>query len=538
MIKVLLVDDSTFMRKTIRQMLSYDPEIEIVGEAGDGRDAVDKVLNLKPDVVTMDLIMPGVDGLWALEEIMKQKPTPVIVVSSIGIKPSEIVSEAFALGVVDVITKPDNPQAIGAIQKDFVEKIRAASKINRFRLLEYKTTHVKEKTSSNVVAHQAVIIATSAGGPTSLYEVIPRFSKNFFGSVLVAQHMPFQFMNSFVEHIQKMTPLDVKIATKGDILYSKRILFSPTNSTLEVNRTKKGCVVNIVDLKTRLQPDINYVIASCAEAFRSGAILVVLSGLGNDSVKGAEMIKKYGGKVIVEDESTASVYSGMPSNVVKSGFYDVLCPSYNIAEAVESFLANKNYTTNTKRFMVKGAILKNAVQYISSKYSNARCEKILYSLSENSKKVIGDNIRQYNYYQGEIYYELYSKIEEEIEKENPHILEELGAENVRECIDIYRAVLSVTSVYDLLSFIQALQKIVFPGLSGEKFEVQENTKSVVFTLRSIGFTEENIGKIAVKVTKGWMQYLFKYIQIKLAESSCDVGKDEKGLYLKCSAKWS
>lgn len=536
MVKLLLVDDSTFMRKALAHMITADPEIEIVGEAGDGREAMEKVLTLKPDVVAMDLIMPGVDGLWALEEIMRQRPTPVVVISSIATKSADVTKEAFALGVVDVLCKPDNPHNIAEIQKEFIATIKAAAKVSRMRLLEYRASRVKEHTTSNMIARQVLVIATSAGGPTSLYEVIPRLTNNFFGAVVIAQHMPAQFMGSFIGHIQTMTSFPVKLAEKGDILYSKRILFSPTNTTVEVHRTKKGCVTDLVDFKKRLQPDINHVIISCAETFKSSMVLVVLSGLGDDGVKGAEVVKQYGGKVIVEDESTAAVYSGMPSNVAKSGFYDMLCPSYKIAEAVESFLSNKPIKQNTRQFMVKGIIIKNTLQFIRNKYSQEIYDKVTGTLSAETKGLMESGIRQYNYYSSDVYYELNRSIEKIVKPQFQTVLEEVGEENARECIDAYKTALSLASVSDFANFLQGLYKIVFPGISYEAIKTDQDAKAVSYSFRSQGYTEDNI-KLSASILRGWITHFGKLLKLSFSSFSSEVQKDERGLKIFCQFTW-
>jgi len=338
MIKVLLVDDSVFIRTVLKELLSSDPEIEVAGEAGGAKEAVEKLLSIQPDVVVSDIIMPGSEGTWVFEQISKLRPTPIIVVSSVGVRNADIMRGIFALGVVDVVLKPDASKPLAEIGRELVEKVRAASRIDRTQLEEYKAAAVQvTHFPARFPAMQGVVIATSAGGPVSLYKVAGNFSKNFFAGVVVAQHMPAYFINSFAQHIGKITPLEVKVAVKGDILFAGRMLFSPTNATLELFRTKKGAVADIADYKGYIQPDINRVIISCAEAFRSQTVLVVLSGMGSDGVKGAEVVKKYGGKVIVEAESTAGVYSGMPAAVVKSGFYDQVCPASEIAAAVEKY---------------------------------------------------------------------------------------------------------------------------------------------------------------------------------------------------------
>ncbi|MHB9154420.1 MAG: chemotaxis protein CheB, partial [Endomicrobiales bacterium] len=495
------------------------------------------LLSLKPDVVTLDVVMPGVDGLWALEEIMKQRPTPVIIFSSLATRESEVTSEAFSLGVVDVLAKPDNPQNVTAIQKELAEKIKAASRINRARLLDYKSVVAKEKTPSQLSAHQVLVVATSAGGPSSLYEVIPRLSKEFYGAVVVAQHMPPQFINSFVGHVQTMTPMAVKIAEKGDILHSRRILFSPTNATLEVRRARKGALADIVDYHVRLQPDINKVVISCAEAFRSSMVLVVLSGLGDDGVKGAEVVKKYGGKVIVEDESTAGVYSGMPSSVVKSGFYDLLCPSYNIAAAAEDFLARRPYSMeNKKQFMVKGIILRNAAQFIKNKHSPEALNSVMAALDAGSKGVINENIKQYNYYASDLYYDFYANIFKQLGKEKPKIIEEIAFENARESLTTYKAALTLNGVEDLKNFMQVFSKILFPGIAAEVLDISQEMKQASCLLRSDGFREQHL-KITEMTTRGWTNYLFTLLGLAVTENNVETGKDEKGFYSKCLVKW-
>lgn len=536
MIKVLIVDDSNFMRKALIHMLSSDPEIQVVGESGDGRDGVEKVMTLKPDVVTMDIIMPGVDGLWALEEIMKQRPTPVLILSSIGIKPSDVIKEAFALGVVDVLTKPENPQNIAVLQRELIERIKAAAKVNKLSLLDYKNAVAKERVTSDMVAHQVLVVATSAGGPTSLYEVIPRLTKNFYGAVVVAQHMPVQFIHSFVEHIQTMTPLTVKMGGKGDFLYSRHVYFSPTNATLEVYKTKKGVVTDLIDYKVRLQPDINKTVISCAEAFRSSTVMVVLSGLGDDGVKGAEVVKKYGGKVIVEDESTAGVYSGMPSSVVKSGFYDLLCPSFSIAEAVEQFSSNKTYTFKKKQFMVKGIIFKNILEVIRKSCAKDVVNRILGTLSELGRATVNENVRHYNYYPSDILFELLAGIRAHTGNSQPQMIEELGMENIKECLNAYHTTLALKNVEELNSFVQMFCKLIFPGVSGEIVDLNDAAHKASVLLKSEGFSEENL-VLLTPMVKGWVRHVSTVVGIELTELKLETAAGQKGIDLKCLIKW-
>ncbi len=347
--RVLIVDDSNFIRELLKKILLSDKDIEIVGEASNGREALDMLERYKPDVVTMDIIMPGVDGVWALEEIMKQRPTPVVIVSSIGVGNSDIMQEAFDLGVADVVLKPENPSNLTDLKNELITKIKSASKLSPADLLSLAKSHYQKSSlwKPNLSkAHQALVIATSAGGPKSLYQIITGIDEKFLGGIVIAQHMPMPFLQPFANHIKNISNgLDVKIASKGDILYSRKCLFSPTDKTLLMRRTKKGPVAEIVDLKTRLQPDINSTIISCAETFHSAMVLVVLSGMGNDGVEGAKIVKKFGGKVIVESEETAGVYEGMPLHVIKSGFYDDILPAHEIPKRLSQYLSGKKISS-------------------------------------------------------------------------------------------------------------------------------------------------------------------------------------------------
>lgn len=533
MTKVLIVDDSTFIRKTIRQMLSYDPEIEVIDEAGDGREAIEKTLLLKPDVITMDVIMPGVDGIWALEEVMKQRPTPVIIVSSVSINVSDIAQEAFSLGVIDIVLKPNSPQNIPIIRRELIEKVKAASRIDKFRLLDYKLLRATtKKPAAKMKSHQIVIIVTSAGGPPSLYEVISKFSSRFFAGIVVAQHMPSNFVPSFVNHIQKLTPMPIKIADKGDILYSRRILFSPTDNTLQLHHTKKGAVVDLIDYKTRLQPDIDKVITSCANVFKSGTVLVVLSGLGNDGVKGAEIVKNLGGKVIVEDKSTAGLYGGMPSSVIKSGYYDIICPSYSIAETIEKYFDNKPIDVNQKKFLVKGIVLRSAVSFLKNNCSPDIYGKIFSELNENDRSTINTSLNSNNYYPEILYYTLLENIDKICKDVYPDIIQKLSQDNAVECFKIYQQGFPLSNPEHFIKYLPTYQKVLFPGSSLGISELDMPSKKLSILMRSEEYSEKNI-HILARYYNEWLKYMLETVKISIAEVKNEIGEDNSGWYIKC-----
>ena len=539
MIKVLLVDDSSFIRKTIKQMLSYDPEIQVIDEACDGKEAIEKTLALKPDVITMDIIMPGVDGIWALEEIMKQRPTPVLLVSSIGMSSSDITAEAFSLGVIDIVTKPDSPDSIPLIRRELIEKIKAASKIDRIRLMENKTILAqKKKGFSKMKSNQVVVIVTSAGGPPSLYEVISKFSDKFYAGVVVAQHLPATFVQSFVGHLQKMTSLNVRLASKGDLLNSREVLFSPTDSTLELHRTKKGAVTNLTNYQVRLQPDIDKVIISCAKAYKAETVLVVLSGLGNDGVKGAEEVKKYGGKVIVEDETTAGVFSGMPLSVIKSGFYDTTCPSYLIAEMAERYLGYKSANVDGKNFLVKGLILKNMANYLKTNNPEDLYNRIMANLSENARNTLIGAINSYNYYPGNIYNELSEEVFKQCNSAKPDIIETIAYDNAKTCFQIFKQGVNVSdgNIEHLTKFLKTIHKIIFPEITWDLSELNLELKYFKFIQKNGGYNTTN-SPILAKAINGWTSYFFEQTGISLKTIENEIVQDNKNCAISCTIKW-
>lgn len=386
-------------------------------------------------------------------------------------------------------------------------------------------------------AHQVVVIVTSAGGPPSLYEIISKFSEKFYAGVIVAQHLPSNFLDSFTSHIQKMTSMQVKIADKGDLLFSRRILFSPTNATLELHQTKKGALVDIVDHKTRLQPDIDKVIISCANVFKSATTLVVLSGLGSDGVKGAEVVKKYGGKVIVEDKATAGIYVGMPLSVVKSGFYDTTCPSYGIAEMIENILSNKTNAVAPKNSLVKGIVLRAIVSFLRTKCAPEDYSSVMDALSEASRNALTNSLNAYNYYPLEIYYEITDTINKSCSEKNKNIIDDLAMSIVQECYFMYKQGFPVANPENFISFIPTFQKVIFPGDSWEVLSISNDQKRAELIDHNDTFNDNNI-QLFAKMTCGWLKHLFVLAGFSSRDCRVEQGADQKGQFIKCTVSWN
>lgn len=339
MIKVLIVDDSSFIRKVIRKLLSSDKGIEVIDEAADGREALDKIHQLKPDVVCLDIIMPLPDGLWTLEKINKQCPTPVVIFSSISAKGSEIVSDAFRLGVVDVIQKPSTPEDIQQVKKELIEKIKIAALVDRNKLLDLRKriTAIEPK---KFPSYKVIAIGCSAGGPPALNELLRLLPGKLPAGILVAQHMPEDFIGAFGIHLQGITQFIVKVAENGDMVTFGRLLISPADTTLTVHRLKQGGVVRLDNTGGRPNPSVDAMFESVANTYGRNAIGIILSGMGSDGVNGLRAIKQCGGKTLVQDEKSSLIW-GMPKAAIEAGVADEVLPIHSMAQKIVNTLKSK-----------------------------------------------------------------------------------------------------------------------------------------------------------------------------------------------------
>ncbi len=542
MINVLVVDDSTFMRKVITQLITRDPEINVIATAGDGQEALEKKRQFKPDVITMDVIMPMPDGLWTLEEVMKQDPTPIIIVSSVAGKQSDVVEIAYSLGVFDVVQKPFNPNDIALVAQELITKIKAAAKMDKTRLLSRLLTPaagpvvkgIKQKATS------VVVIGSSAGGPVALDEVLPKIPPEFPSGIIVAQHMPQEFLTSYVKHLEKKCVFPIKIAEDGDLVLQKRILFSPGNATLELSRIKKGVVVRITKPDVRMHPDIDTTFASCAEAFQNQTIAVVLSGMGQYGVTGIRALRQAGGKVISEAEFTATVY-GMPKAINTAGLADWILPSYQITEALVELLAGRKPAepAGQEEFFVKGIILKKAIEYLTKTAGNEGFQVIVKLLSDQSRQAIQNGFSLNLCYSGKVYLEFYQKIYDLIGKTNARILQDLGALEARTVHDLSKqsAFIKIEAITDLTHFMPKLLSTVFWGISGEMVELRLEDRHVGFKFRGPMFRQEAAMKIIRETMTGWIKELFKsFVQGELKIGFVNES-DDKGTFCKCFVDW-
>ncbi len=374
-IKVLVVDDSAFMRKVITNILSSSQDIEVIGKARNGKEAFEKVIKLKPDVVTLDIEMPVLDGLHTLGYIMSECPTPVIMLSGAESKHADITMKAFEYGAVDFILKPSGNISLDMdkIKDELVKKVKAASKVETHklgfiqehnkndnagisRMEDVKETGKKPKDSAVVVEtdlieeqnaesgrkskfKKIVIIGTSTGGPRALQQIIPFLPPYFNAPVLVVQHMPAGFTKSLAERLASQSGIMVREARDGDIVRPGIVLIAPGDYHMTVRReemngkTKEVIALNKGEKVQGVRPSVDVLLNSVAQIYGANSVGVILTGMGSDGTDGIRRLKSAGGRVIAEDESTCVVY-GMPRSIIEQHLADYVLPINKIAESI------------------------------------------------------------------------------------------------------------------------------------------------------------------------------------------------------------
>jgi len=339
-IRVLVVDDSAFMRKAISMMLEDDSEIEIAGTARDGLEAIEKVKALKPDLMTLDVEMPRMDGITALKKIMKECPLPVLMVSSITVDGARATIDAMAAGAVDFIPKQLSYVSldITKIKVDLIAKIKAIAK-NRSRIfsrvMSNKVSTPRRNYSLKHMAAQLVTIGISTGGPFSLQKVIPSLPENFPLPVAIVQHMPPHFTKSLAERLDSISRVEVCEAEDGMELSKGKVFIAPGGLHLKFKAV--GSKVQIVTSKEPAdslhRPSVDVMFKSAFDIYGGKILAAVMTGMGRDGLEGAKLIKASGGKVVAQNEETCVVY-GMPKAIVDAELADAVVPLEEMAAAL------------------------------------------------------------------------------------------------------------------------------------------------------------------------------------------------------------
>lgn len=347
-VRVLVVDDSAFMRKVLTELLQTDPQITVVAAARDGQDGVEKTAQLQPDVVTLDIEMPKLDGYGALREIMSRRPTPVVMVSSHTSAGAEATIRALALGAVDFVAKPSGSISLNMhiARDELVAKVKAAANATpRFRGGAGELPTVRREVKAVAAAmsmpssldggglpRRLVLIGCSTGGPGALHHIIPKLPANLPAAVLVVQHMPPGFTRSLAQRLDELSAIRVKEAEEGDRLRNGRVLLAPGGFHMMVDAEGRVRLTQEPPMHG-VRPAVDKTFESVVPVWQGRMVGVILTGMGYDGGKGMVSLKKVGGHTIAEDASTCVVY-GMPKVVVELGAADQVLPVHEIADAI------------------------------------------------------------------------------------------------------------------------------------------------------------------------------------------------------------
>ncbi len=338
MIRVLVVDDSAVVREVFTAELSKDPELEVVGTAIDPYIARDKIVKLKPDVITLDVEMPRMDGITFLRKLMRYHPLPIIIVSSLTPKGGQIAMDAMNAGAVEVMCKPGTSYTVGDMSVELIDKIKAAASVNMARWASSAASVSAKKpvvrsailrTSNKVIA-----IGASTGGTHALLNVLSSLPADAPGTVVV-QHMPEHFTTSFAQRLNDLCGMEVREAASGDSVSSGKVLIAPGNKHMLLRRSGVRYYVEVKTgpLVRRHRPSVEVLFSSTAQYAGPNAIGVIMTGMGDDGATGMWKMKQAGATNIAQDEASCVVF-GMPKEAIRHGGVDHVVHLDKIPDAI------------------------------------------------------------------------------------------------------------------------------------------------------------------------------------------------------------
>jgi two-component system, chemotaxis family, protein-glutamate methylesterase/glutaminase len=351
-IRVLIVDDSAFMRKVLETILVTDENVQVVGHAKDGREAVRLSESLKPDVITMDINMPVMDGLQATAEIMTTNPRPIVVVSSESRQGAASTLRALELGAIEFVAKPSSGIDLDmhSVREDLLRKVRLAAKVRVVRsariAAEIKNADIKPiapplgpasrstTASSPDQRFPVVVLAASTGGPATVMRLAPGFTRDFPAAVILVQHMPAAFTTQYATQLSEFTGVRVKEAENNETLTPGTFYICPGGQHLRVMPTGRMQLDGSTGRINGYLPNIDITMESVAAFAGPLSIGVILTGMGNDGAAGASAIKSAGGMVLAQDEATSVIF-GMPAEVIKAGVVSQVLGIDDIYPAIE-----------------------------------------------------------------------------------------------------------------------------------------------------------------------------------------------------------
>jgi two-component system, chemotaxis family, protein-glutamate methylesterase/glutaminase len=335
-LRVLVVDDSAYIRKVVKEMLAHESGIEVVGTARDGEDALELVERLQPDVVTCDLIMPGVGGVEFIRRQMAARPVPIVIVS-IAAESSERVLSGLDAGAIDFVQKPTAlaTEKVYDLAEELKSKIVAAAEAPFGRVREIAPTVPLPATTFRG-RYEVVVIGVSTGGPQGLKSVIPRLPADFPVPLIIVLHLPIGYTEAYAKRLDEASALTVTEAHDGEVLRPGLVLIAPAGRHLTLHRNGDGNTsvrLDVRPLDTPHRPSVDVLFQSAADVYGERVLGVVMTGMGADGRDGAAWIKARGGAVLTEAEESCVVY-GMPRSVVEAGLSDEAVPLERITAAI------------------------------------------------------------------------------------------------------------------------------------------------------------------------------------------------------------
>ncbi|KXH80000.1 chemotaxis response regulator protein-glutamate methylesterase [Sporosarcina sp. HYO08] len=337
--KVLIVDDSAFMRKLLTDFLTGHPSLEVIGVARNGKEAVEKVKALKPDVVTMDIEMPVMNGLDAVREIMAHTPVPIVMLSSTTTDGAENTMLALEYGAVDFIAKPGGAISLNLhdVKDEIIQKVLAALQVQRTSLTRKKDILKKDFNSVTPafynVGKTVILIGTSTGGPRALQEALKKLPATIQAPILVVQHMPAGFTKSLANRLNGLCDIHVKEAEDGELLVNGTAYIAPGNYHLSIKKVGTSYCVNLDNERSpRMghRPSVDVLFESAAQYENLNVAAVVMTGMGQDGMRGLKLLKKSVKTVSIAESESSSVVFGMPKAVIEAGLADMVADVQDI----------------------------------------------------------------------------------------------------------------------------------------------------------------------------------------------------------------
>jgi two-component system chemotaxis response regulator CheB len=333
-IKVLIIDDSAMIRKIFTQELSKDPEIEVVGAAPDPIVGRDMIVRLRPDVITLDIEMPRMDGLTFLEKLMTHYPMPVVVVSSLAQRGGDVALRAMELGAVEVLAKPGTAYSAGDMAEQLIVKVKAASHVKVFKPLTSKPATTTTAALMVRATNKIIAIGASTGGTEALREVLMRMPKGC-PPIVIVQHMPQNFTKSFADRLNELCAIDVTEGVEGERLAPGKAIIAPGNKHMELRRSGALYYVALTDapMMFHQRPAVEILFNSVAKYVGKNAVGAVLTGMGKDGAVGLLNMRNAGARTIAQDEKTSIVF-GMPKEAIAVGGAELVKPLGSICQTL------------------------------------------------------------------------------------------------------------------------------------------------------------------------------------------------------------